>query len=154
MSVFCQGHLLFVTANALGPGLQLCSVVCTSQQTQRVFSLLTSAHYEKNRHRAPECSFANLCERSGTEKPRLGKFSRLSKPEHNVLTHVDRHPKNRTSSFVISRTRLAALPWDPRLAIGRRRSELHRRRSVLDSHLRWRLGKGPQLEKRLPDMQH
>ena len=31
----------------------------------------------KNRHRAPECRFASLCGGSGTEKPRLGKTSRV-----------------------------------------------------------------------------
>ena len=31
---------------------------------------------------------------------------------------------------------------------------VHRRESGLDSHLRWRSGKGPSLEKRLPGTQH
>ena len=89
----------------------------------------------KNHHHAPECRFASLYGRSGTEKPRLEKNLPPPKPEHVVLPNVAQHPKNHTSSFAISRTRLAALPWDLRLAIGRRRRELHLRKSVLDSHL-------------------
>ena len=60
------------------------------------------------------------------------------------------HPKIRTSSFAVSHTRLAALPWGPRLSIGRRRRGLHQRRSGLDSRQRWRSRKRPQREKRLP----
>ena len=90
----------------------------------------------KNRHHAPECRFASLFGRSGTEKPRLGKILPPPQPEHSALNNVGQHPKNRTSSFAISRTRLAALPWGPRLAIGRRCRELHLRRSGLDSRQR------------------
>ena len=108
----------------------------------------------KNRHRAPECGFASLHGRSGTEKPRLGKILPPPEPELSGLPNVGQHPEIRTSSFANSPTRLTALSWGPRLAIGRRRRELRERRSGLDSHLRWRSGKGPQLEKRLPDTQH
>ena len=64
------------------------------------------------------------------------------------------HPKIRTSSFAVPRTRLAVLPWGPRLAIGRRRRGLHQRRSGLDSRQWWRSRKGLQREKRLPDTRH
>ena len=91
----------------------------------------------KYRHHAPECMFARLYGRSGTEKPRLGKILSPPEPEHSVLPNVGQHPKNRTSSFAISFTRLAALPLGPRLAIGRRRRELRLRSSGLDSRPRW-----------------
>ena len=86
--------------------------------------------------------------------PRLGKTLPPPKRGHDVLTIVGQRPKIRTSSFAVSHTHLAALPWGLRLAIGRGRRGPHRRKSGLDSHLRWRLGKGPSLEKRLPDTQH
>ena len=113
-----------------------------------MLSRLTSAHYEKI-----VTMDQNVGLQAFMEKPRLGKTLPPANPRHNVLSNAGQHPKIRTSSFAISHTRLAALPWGPRLAIGRRRRELHRRRSGLDSHLRWRSGKGPQLAKRLPDTQ-
>ena len=109
---------------------------------------------KKKSHRAPGCRFANLYGRRGTEKPRLEKTLPPPKPGHNVLPNAGQHPKIHTSSFAVSHTHLAALPWGPRPANGRRRRELHRRRSGLDSHLRWRSGKGPQLERSLNDTQH
>ena len=118
-----------------------------------MLSPLTSAHHEKIVTVHQNVGL-QTCGRSGSEKPRLGKILPPPKPERGVLPNVGRHPKNSTSSFAISRTRLAAVPWDLRLAIGRRRRELHLRRSELDSHLQWRSGKGPQLETRLPDTQH
>ena len=94
--------------------------VCTSQQTQHILSPLTSAHYEQNRHHAPECMFATLfMEKVARKSHASGQFSRLPKPEHGVLPNVGQHPKTRTSCSAIFRTRLAALPWGPRLAIGR-----------------------------------
>ena len=44
----------------------------------------------------------------------------------------------------VPHTRLAALPWGPRLALGRRRRGQHQRRSGLDSRQRWRSKKGLQ----------
>ena len=107
--------------------------VCTSQQTQPMLSLLTSDHYE-NHHHAPEIRSASLCGRSGTEKPHLGKILPPPKPEHCVLPNVGQHPKNHTSSLALSHTRLAAFPWDFRLAIGRGCRDLHLR-EVCSTHI-------------------
>ena len=108
----------------------------------------------KNHRRAPECKSPGPCGRNGTEMPRLGKILQSPKLERNALVIVGLRPKIRTSSFAVSHTRLAALPWGPCLAIGRRRRGPRQRRSGLDSYLRWRSGKGPLLAKRLPDTQH
>ena len=82
------------------------------------------------------------------------KILQSPKLEHDALPTVGLHPEIRTLSFVVSRTRLAALPWGPRLAIERGRHALRLRGSELDSRQRWRSGKGLQLKKRLPDTQH
>ena len=84
-----------------------------------------------------QCTRMWVCE-PFTEKLRLGKILPPPQPEHCVLPNVGRHPKNRTLSFAISLTRMAALPWGPRLAVGRGRREPHQRRSGLDSRLQWR----------------
>ena len=76
------------------------------------------------------------------------------KLERNAPAIVGLRPEIRTSSFAVSHTHLAALPWGPRVAIGRRRREPHQRRRGLGSRLRWRSGMGPLLEKRLPGTTH
>ena len=86
--------------------------------------------------------------------PRLGKLLQSPKLERNALTIFGLRPEIRTSSFAVSHTRLAALPWGSRLAIGRGRRGPHQRRSGLDSRQRWRSRRGPQREKRLPDTRH
>ena len=93
---------------------------------------------EKKRYGAPESRFANLCGRSGTEKHAAEKSSRL---QHLSIV-VGLRPKNRALSFAISRTRQAALLWGLRLAVEHKRREPHQRKSVLDSHLRWKSRKG------------
>ena len=66
-----------------------------------------------------------------------GKSSRLQNLSIVFSPTLGQHPKNRTSSFAISHTCLAALPWGLRLAIGRRRRELRLSRSGHDSRQRW-----------------
>ena len=92
--------------------------------------------------------------RNGTEMPRLRKILRSPRLERNALFTVGLHPEIRTLSFAVSHTRLAALPWSPRLPVGRGRRGPHQRRSGLDPRLQRRPRKGPRLEKRLPDTQH
>ena len=86
-----------------------------------MLSPLTSAHYEKFVTTVHQNVGLQAFWKSGTEKPRLGKILPPPKPEHSVLPNAGQHPKIRTSSF-----------GGPRLAIGRRRRELHQRRSGLD----------------------
>ena len=135
--MFCPRNSLSLTVTIRGPELQLCSNrMHFEANSANAFAPHVSPQW-KNRHRAPECRFANLCGRSGTEKPRLGEILPPPKPEHNVLRNVGQRQKIRTASFAISRKRLAALPWGLRLAIRRRRRGLHQRKNELDSRLRW-----------------
>ena len=104
-----------------------------------------------HRH-APESRFASLCGRSGTEKPHLGKILPPPNPEHCVLPNVGQHPKNHTSSLALSHTRLAAFPWDFRLAIGRGCRDLHLR-EVCSTHICNGDQERVLILKRLPDTQ-
>ena len=119
-----------------------------------MLSPLTSANYEENRHRAPECRFASLGGRNGTSKPRLGKTLLPPRPGHYVCPTVEQPPRIRTSSFVVFHMRLALSLLGPRPAIGHICRVPRQRRSGLDSHLQLRSRKGIQREKRLLDTQH
>ena len=119
-----------------------------------MLSPLTSAHCVKIVTMHQNVGLQAFMEEVAGRSHASGKSSRLQHLSIMFSPPLGQHPKIRTSSFAVSRTRLAALPWDPRLTIGHGRRELHLRKSVLDSHLQWRSGKGPHLETRLPDTQH
>ena len=70
--------------------------------------------------------------------PRLGKILQSPKLERNALATVGLHSRIRTSSFVISPTRLASLLWGLHPAVERVRHAPHQHRSELDSRLQWK----------------
>ena len=119
-----------------------------------MLSLLTSSHYEKIVTVHQNVSLQAFMEEVARRSHATGKSSRLQYLS-TVLSPT-------VGSIQRSAHRLSQLPahaWllcvgDLRLAIGRGRRGPHQRRSVLDSHLQWRSGKGPQLETRLPDTQY
>ena len=119
-----------------------------------MLSLLTSTHYEEIFTVHQNVGLQAFLEEVARRSHASGKSSRFQNLSMVFLPNVGQRPEIRTSSFAISHTCQAALPWGPRLAIGRRRHGPHQRRIGLDSHLRWRSGKGPQIERRLPGTQH
>ena len=76
-----------------------------------------------------------------------GEILQSPKLERHALPFVGLRPKIRTSSFAVSHTHLAAslgvLVWQSDVDVADRISV----ESGLDSHLRWRSRKGPELEK-------
>ena len=89
-----------------------------------MLSSLTSAHYEAfmgevARRRHAQGKSSRLPNLSIVFSPTLGSIQRTV----HRLSH--------------SHTRLAALPWGPRLAIGRGHRELRLPRTGLDSRQRW-----------------
>ena len=136
MSAFCPKNSLSETVTNSGPSV----------------TTLLSSYALRSRLRA--CFRPSRRPTMKKSKPRLEKILAPPKPGHSALPDTGQHPKIRTSSSAISRTRLAALPWGPPLGIGRGRRELHLRGSGLDSRLQWRSREGPQLETRLPGTQH
>ena len=76
--------------------------VCTSQQTQHILSPLTSAHYEQNRHHAPQCMFATLfmekVARGSHESGQFSSLQNLSMVFSPTLGSIQR-PENRLPQF-------------------------------------------------------
>ena len=115
-------------------------LVSTSQQTQCMLPPLTSAHHEKIVTVHQNVGLQAFVEEVARRSHASGKSSRLQNLSIMFSPTL--------SSIQGSVHRLSQFPahaWllclDPRLAIGRRRRELHLRRSGLDSRLQWRSGK-------------